>query len=254
MRSVGALTVSRAEAAAMEIHDIPPLFKDPGLQEFHEQGFLDELLYQLKSGKEATVYAGRGPAGLLAVKVYTDLAIRPFRNDAIYRQGRHIGDNRLQKAIEQRSRIGMSAQQALWVEEEYRQLRAFHEAGITVPRPLGQSGRAIAMEFIGDERGPAPRLSESVLGRDEAAHAFEQCVHILARITACGWVHCDYSAYNILWWNRCAVVIDLPQVVVMEYNPSAGALLRRDAESLCRSFDRFGFRYDANTVLRSIGG
>ncbi len=252
MRSVGALTVSRAEAAAMEIHDTPPLFKDPGLQEFHEKGLLDELLYQLKSGKEATVYAGRGPAGLLAVKVYTDLVIRPFRNDAVYRQGRHIGDHRLQKAIEQRSRIGMSAQQALWVEEEYRQLRAFHEAGIMVPHPLAQSGRAIAMEFIGDDAGPAPRLSEAMLDRDEAAYAFEQCVAILARITACGWVHCDYSAYNILWWNRRAVVIDLPQVVVVEHNSSAEALLRRDAESLCRSFDRFGFHYDATTVLRSI--
>lgn len=252
MRSVGELTVSQAEAAAMAIHDTPPLFKEPGLQEFHEQGYLDELLYQLKSGKEATVYVGRGAGRLVAVKVYTDLEIRPFRNDAVYRQGRHIGNNRLQKAIDQRSRIGMSAQQALWVEEEYRQLRAFHAAGIPVPVPLGQSGRAIAMEFIGDENGPAPRLSEAALGTDEAAFAFGQCVRNLARIVACGRVHCDYSAYNILWWNRRAVVIDLPQVVEMEQNVHSQALLRRDVESLCRSFERFGLRHDTNTVLRRV--
>jgi RIO kinase 1 len=251
-RSIGALTVSEAEAKAFSVHDEPPLFKDRGLQDLHERGYLDELLYQLKSGKEATVYAGKGLRGLVAVKVYADLQARSFRKDGIYREGRHIGDPRLQKAIDQRSRTGLSAQQALWVEEEYRKLQALHAAGIPVPVPYGQSGRAIAMEFIGDENGPAPRLSEVDLTRDEAWEVFDQCVQNLAHIVAIGLVHGDYSAFNILLWQGRAVVIDLPQVVEIESNRNAEKLLERDVGALCSSFSRFGTYPEPRRVLRHV--
>jgi serine/threonine-protein kinase RIO1 len=48
------------------------------------------------------------------------------------------------------------------------------------------------------------------------------------------------------------VVIDLPQVVEMEHNADAQALLRRDVESLCSSFERFGIRPDPRRVLRDV--
>ena len=248
-RSVNRLTLTPQEKAR---YDEPLAFKDPGLEELHERGVVDELLRQLKSGKEATVYMGRGPRGLVAIKIYTDLSMRSFKNEGIYREGRHIGDARLQRAIDQRSRIGMSAQQMLWIEEEHRQLRALHAAGVPVPRPLGQSGRVIAMEFIGDENGPAPRISDIRLERREALDAFEQSITNLGLILRSGRVHGDYSAYNILWWHGRAVVIDLPQVVELDANHNAQALLRRDAESLCHTFGRFGIDADPGRVLLRV--
>lgn len=251
-RSICDLTVTNAEAEAFAIHDDPPMFKDHGLQDLHERGILNELLYQLKSGKEATVYVGRGDTGLVAVKLYIDLQARSFKNDGIYSQGRYIGDARLQKAIDQHSRAGTDARLALWVEEEYRQLGALYAAGVPVPVPLGHSGRAIAMEFIGDEQGPAPRLSEARLSREAAAGAFAQCVENLACIMATGRVHGDYSAYNILWWHERAIVIDLPQVVEISQNHNARMLMERDVGSLCSSFSRFGLRPRPADVLRTV--
>jgi len=248
-RSVARLTVSPQEAAGI---DEPPAFKDPGLQELHERGYVDELLQQLKSGKEATVYLGRGPRGLVAVKIYTDLLMRSFKNEAMYRGGRHIGDQRLQKAIDQRSRIGMSAQQLLWIEEEHRQLCALHAAGVPVPAPMGQAGRVIVMEFIGDEKGPAPRLSDLRLTEEDALEAFEQSVRNLGLILRTGRVHGDYSGYNILWCKRRAIVIDLPQVVEIESNPNASGLLWRDVGALCGTFSRFGIDADPDRVLGRV--
>jgi RIO kinase 1 len=245
-RSVTKLTISTQEAARL---DEPLAFKDPGLEELHERGLVDELLRQLKSGKEATVYMGRGPRGLVAVKIYTDLLMRSFKNEGVYREGRHIGDARLQRAIDRRSRIGMSTQQLLWIEEEHRQLCALHAAGVPVPEPMGQAGRVIVMEFVGDESGPAPRLSDIRLGREEALDAFGQSVRNLGLILGSGRVHGDYSAYNILWWRRRAVVIDFPQVVELAANRSAGELLHRDVESLCHTFARFGIDADPREVL-----
>jgi len=251
-RSICDLTMSNAEAEAFAIHDEPPRFKERGLQDLHERGILDELLYQLKSGKEATVFVGRGGNGLVAVKVYADLRVRSFRNDVVYSEGRYIGDVRLQKAIDQHSRAGIDARQALWVEEEYRQLGLLHAAGVPVPTPLGCSGRAIAMEFVGDEHGPAPRLSEAKLSPPVATDAFRQCVENLAHIVGLGKVHGDYSTFNILWWRARAIVIDLPQVIEIASNHNARTLLRRDVESLCTSFSRLGIEARPEDVLRAV--
>ncbi|MBB6097832.1 RIO kinase 1 [Deinobacterium chartae] len=229
-----------------------PRFDDPSLQSLHEQGHFDELLWQLKSGKEATVYVVDGPKGLLAAKIYSDMAVRSFKNDAAYRDGRFIGDARIEKAIEQRSRTGVNAQQALWIEEEYRQLCALHAAGVAVPRPVAREGRVILMEFIGDEDGPAPRLSDVRLSREEAESALEQATEAMAAMLRVGRVHGDYSTFNLLWQRGRVVVIDFPQVVEVEVNRQAAEILARDARSLAHSFGRFGLRVDPERLLRDV--
>lgn len=230
-------------------------FGDPGLQELYEKEYFSELLWQLRSGKEATLYVvqasaktaplvrshpsdpacrlphtsnsplppgERGAAEsfpLLAAKLYVDSRVRSFKNDALYRQGRYISDKRVEKAIDQRSQFGVSAQNILWVEEEYRQLHALHKAGMAVPRPIAHAGNVILMEFIGDDEGPAPRLSEAGLNKEEARDALEQAIHNLGLMLAHGKVHGDYSTFNLLWWEGKAAVIDFPQVVEWDKNP-----------------------------------
>ena len=100
------------------------------------RGYLDEVIGELKSGKEATVYLGRTRVGLAAVKVYRDLAVRSFKNDARYRVGRYIGDARVEKAIAQRSAFGRRAQGRLWAAHEYAVLWRLWAAGVPVPEPL----------------------------------------------------------------------------------------------------------------------
>jgi RIO kinase 1 len=245
-RSIAELSVSAEEAARFEArHEEPaPVFKEPGLQDLYERGLVVELVRQLRSGKEATVYIARTADGYAAVKVYKKLLARSFRNDAIYRQGRHVGDARLQRAIDQHSRHGIAAQQALWVEEEYRQLVALHAAGVNVPRPLGFSGAVVMMEFIGEDALPAPRLSDMPHGSAELPVALEQAIENLCLIVGSGRAHGDYSTYNLLWWRGHVVVIDLPQVVELASNTHAVEILRRDVLSLSSSFRKLGLSTD----------
>jgi RIO kinase 1 len=228
-------------------------FENADLNELHHMDFLDELISGIKTGKEASVYLGRNSKGLGAVKMYTDLRVRSFKHDAAYRQGRFIGDARIQKAIEQGSKHGLDAHQVLWVQEEFRQMKHLHEHGVRVPQAVAVNGQVLVMEFIGDEDGtPAPRVSDLKLEKAEADEAFRQSIQNLKRIVKSGRVHGDYSTFNILWHNQEAVVIDFPQVMEINKNPNAKTFLERDIHSLCKSFIKQGIYADEVKVLREV--
>jgi RIO kinase 1 len=239
-------------------------FSHPDLQSLHLRGYVDEILSELKSGKEATVYLGEnhldGNRNLLAVKVYKDLEARSFKNDGIYRQGRSAGGERNEKAVTQRSKFGLSIQQQQWAIYEYVRLWQLYRADIPVPRPLvgpgiqdiEAAGRIVLMEWIGNEEAPAPRLSEVKLSQEEADHAFEQSVTLLSRIVSLGKVHGDYSTYNLLYWQGKVIVIDVPQMIDIETNKNAKELLERDVRSLCMSFKKLDVHADPVSVLRRV--
>lgn len=252
-RSVNELKVDAPEASAIK-------FDDPGLQNLYELGYFTELVGELKSGKEATVYLVRGPRGLLAAKLYSDPEVRSFKNDGLYRQGRYISSARIKKAIEQRSKTGVNAQQALWIMHEYSQLWQMHEAGIPCPRPtvgpgaddISAAGRVVLMEFVGDDEGAAPRLADVKLSEDQAKSAWEQSLTIMTDLLKLGKIHGDYSTYNLLWWQDKVIVIDFPQMVDLKENPQALNILRRDVESLCKSFKSHGIDEEPGLVFLDV--
>lgn len=240
--------VSRAENA-----DPNSKFQNADLNQLSKMGFLDELIAGIKTGKEASVFLGRNSEGLVAVKVYTDLRVRSFKRDELYREGRFIGDSRIEKAIEQGSQKGLDAHQILWVQEEFRQMKHLYDHGVNVPEAIAVNGISLIMEFIGDENGnPAPRISDLKMEKEEAEEAFQQSVQNLKRIVRSGRVHGDYSTFNILWHNEQAVVIDFPQVMELKNNPNARGFLERDVVSLCKSFMKQGVKADKAKVLRDI--
>lgn len=232
--------------------EMAPEFTDPGLQELHDRGVLRMILRQLKSGKEATVYVCDGDRGRMAVKLYHDIEARSFRGDGLYSAGRFIGDARIERAIAQGSKTGLAARLALWIEHEYYELELLHARGVPVPCPAAHAGKAIVMEFIGKGDEPAPRLSELRLPPRKAEDAFRQSVDALAAIVACGRVHGDFSTFNLLWWNERVVVIDLPQLIVIDENPDAAIFLQRDIDSLCATFARFGIEADRRAVAQRV--
>ncbi len=205
------------------------------------------------------MYLGRTRAGLAAVKVYRDLAVRSFKNDGRYRAGRFIGDARIEKAIAQRSEAGRRAQGRLWAAHEYAMLWRLRAAGVAVPEPLvgpdpsdiGAAGEVVLMRYVGDEAGPAPRLSDVRLAPDDAHRAFAGAVDALAKMWRAGVVHGDFSTYNLLWWQGVTVVIDLPQAVEAEHR-EARALLARDVASLCATFRSHGVDAAPEGVMRTV--
>jgi RIO kinase 1 len=241
--------VSRAENHS----DPNSKFENSDLNALSKLGFLDELIAGIKTGKEASVFLGKNPDGFVAVKVYTDLRVRSFRHDASYREGRFIGDSRIERAIEQGSQKGLDAHQILWVQEEFRQMQHLFRHGVNVPKAIAVNGISLVMEFIGDENGhPAPRISDLKMEKEEAEQAFRQSVQNLKLIVKSGRVHGDYSTFNILWHKEKAVVIDFPQVMEFKNNPHAASFLERDVHSLCKSFSKQGIKADEANVLREV--
>lgn len=217
---------------------------------------VDGVLYPVKSGKEATLYCCRGGARagaeLVAVKVYKPQQFRSFRNDSIYQAGRVILDHRAARAAAKRTRFGREVQSTLWTNAEYETLRVLHRAGSHVPRPLGHSSGAIAMEWIGDEDGPAPQLKDISLAVADAQVLFEEVLDEIELWLACNVVHGDLSAYNMLWAGDHLVAIDFPQASDPRANANAPTLLSRDVEHVCRYFARFGVEADAYAIADDL--
>lgn len=229
------------------------------LARLQERGFVHELLGELKSGKEATVYLGQSPKGLLAVKIYRDAEVRSFKNDASYAAGRWIADQRIAKAVKGRTRAGRSAMKLLWAGHEYAMLWRLHRAGIPVPEPMvgpdasdiSTAGEVVLMRFIGEGEVPAPRLADAVLTPDEAQEAFRQSVDLMTRLYRMGLVHGDYSTYNLLWHRGQVIIMDLPQMMEIE-QPAAREKLLQDVQSLCVTFGQLGVEADPATLLRVV--
>jgi RIO kinase 1 len=249
----GKQSITQLVSGAENDSDPNSKFANPDLNKLSKLGFLDELIAGIKTGKEASVFLGKNSAGFVAVKVYTDLRVRSFKRDASYREGRFIGDSRIERAIEQGSQKGLNAHQILWVEEEFRQMKHLYGHGVNVPEAIAVNGISLIMEFIGDEHGnPAPRISDLRMKKDEADEAFRQSIQNLKLIVKSGRVHGDYSAFNILWHKEKAVIIDFPQVIEFKNNPNANAFLERDIHSLCKSFRKQGILADKVKVLREV--
>jgi RIO kinase 1 len=252
-RLTGKQSITQLVSRKVNPSDPDVIFEHADLNELSRLDFLDELISGIKTGKEASVFLGTNSRGLVAVKIYTDLRVRSFKHDEAYRSGRFIGDARIQKAIDHGSQKGLDAHQVLWVQEEFRQMQHLYQHGVRVPKAIAVSGVALVMEFIGDKDGnPAPRISDLRMERAEAEEAFRQSVQNLKLIVKAGRVHGDYSTFNILWHEEKAVVIDFPQVMEFKNNPTAEAFLKRDIQSLCKSFLKQGVKADETQVLRGV--
>ncbi len=237
--------------------DDPDRIADDTIRRLIDLGHITEIVAELKSGKEATAYVARGPRGSVLVKLYRELEARSFKNDAVYREGQVVLDERAARAMGGRSRKGLEMLQAGWVSAEYAHLWTLWRAGLNVPEPLvgpfpfdyDATTPAVLMRLIGTEDQVAPRLSDARLTPEEAQSAWQQAVQGLADLLRLGYAHGDYSTYNLLWWENTVIMIDFPQLTTRQ-NPHFQELLRRDAHSLATSFRKHGVQADGEVTLR----
>jgi RIO kinase 1 len=92
------------------------------------------------------------------------------------------------------------------------------------------------------------------LDPDKAEPLFKQLMANVERMLACGWVHADLSPFNVLYWEREPTIIDLPQAVDVQRNPSAFFLFQRDVDRLCRYFAQWGVDCAPFTLAQEIWG
>ena len=199
------------------------------LQALIDDGVVDEVLRQLKSGKEASVYVVRSGDDIRCAKVYKDLAQRSFQARAQYQEGRKVRGSRQARAMGKGSKFGKKALEEEWKNTEVDALYALSAAGVRVPRPFGYFGGVLVMELVTDAAGhSAPRLAEVDLDADQARAYFAFLVRQVVRMLCVGTIHGDLSEYNVLVDADGPVIIDLPQAVSAAGNNNARAMLLRD--------------------------
>jgi RIO kinase 1 len=205
-----------------------------------EEGLVDEVLRQLKSGKEAVVYVVRCGEEIRCAKVYKEANQRSFHQAAQYTEGRKVKNSRRTRAIEKGSRYGRQEQEEAWQSAEVNALHRLAAAGVRVPKPHNMLEGVLLMELVADENGhAAPRLIDLELSPEQARDYHRMLVMEVVRMLCAGVVHGDLSEYNVLVAADGPVIIDLPQAVDAAGNNSAAEMLNRDVTNLAVWFGRF---------------
>lgn len=210
-----------------------------------------DVLFVVKSGKEATVYKIRLDGEELALKLYKDPAKRLFQNVNPYLEGKFYRQPSHRRAIKKNSRYGRKLKQENWVKREYHLLEKIFEAGGSVPKPVLQIENAIIMQYIGYNEKFAPALVEFEIENNQAERLWQEIMENIGLFWSLGIVHGDLSAYNILVWEDRPYIIDFPQAVDARTNPEAEELLQRDLENLNRYFKDY-LELDLETIYQTI--
>lgn len=211
-----------------------------GLQPLLDDGIIDEVIRQLKSGKEASVYVVRTGSEIRCAKVYKDMAQRSFQQRAQYQEGRKVRGSRQARAMAKSTRFGRKEQEEAWKNTEVDALYQLVAAGVRVPQPFGFFNGVLIMELVTDAGGQsAPRLGEVDLSAAEAREVHQFLIRQVVRMLCTGLIHGDLSEFNVLIGPQGPVIIDLPQAVNAAGNNNALAMLQRDVKNLADTLGRF---------------
>ncbi len=205
-----------------------------------EEGLIDEVLGQLMSGKEATVYVVRCGDAERCAKVYKDAKQRSFRQATSYRDGRKVKNSREARAMEKGSRYGREVQEKQWQTAEVDALFLLANAGVRVPQPYICTDGVLLMELVTDGQGNvAPRLNDVDMSETQAIDLFKKLLDQVVCMLSAGIIHGDLSEYNTLLAEDGPVIIDLPQAVNAAGNNEAQVMLERDVDNLTVFFGQF---------------
>lgn len=205
-----------------------------------EDGLVDEVIRQLMSGKEATVYVVRCGEEIRCAKVYKEANKRGFRQSVDYTEGRKVKNSRRARAMEKGSRYGREAQEEAWQNAEVDALYRLAAAGVRVPQPYNFHAGVLLMELVADSDGnAAPRLNDLMLTAELSREYHQTLIRQVVRMLCAGIVHGDLSRYNVLVDAAGPVIIDLPQAIDAAANNHARQMLLRDVENLATYFGQF---------------
>ncbi|MFX0107357.1 MAG: RIO1 family regulatory kinase/ATPase [Candidatus Hodarchaeota archaeon] len=196
-------------------------------------GLATDVLYQVSSGKEASIFLALWNDHPIILKAY-----------------------RLWRSAQARKAKGFNAlaQMDAIASREFDYLFELFHAGVKVPTPIGRVGNYLTMRFIGDGTDPAPQLKDVVLKQPEKV--LDQILDdYLIVYRDAHFVHGDLSKYNILWWKNQHWIIDVPQarrVNTWSDMHSIEMLLRRDINNLLNYFKGYGIQRDAEEILETM--
>ena len=210
------------------------------IQPLVDDGLVDEVISQLMSGKEATVFMVRCGDEIRCAKVYKEANKRSFKKAAQYQEGRKSKNSRRARAMEKGSKYGRNQQEQAWQNAEVDALYTVAAAGVRVPHPFGCFDGVLLMELITDEAGDvAPRLNDVVMSKEQAIEDHQLVMNYVLRMLCAGIIHGDLSEFNVLVDEYGPVIIDLPQAVDASANNNAKTMLIRDVDNMTSYYGQF---------------
>lgn len=210
------------------------------LQPLLEDGLIDDVLYQLMSGKEATVYVVKSQGEVRCAKIYKEAMKRSFKKAAQYQEGRKVRNSRRARAMEKGSNFGRKQQEDAWQNAEVDALFTLSKAGVRVPQPYGCYDGVLLMELVTyDDGDVAPRLNDVSMSAEQALEDHAQVMHYVMLMLCAGIVHGDLSEFNVLVDDYGPVIIDLPQAINAAANNNAFSMLQRDVRNMTDYYGEF---------------
>ena len=210
------------------------------IQPLVEEGLIDEVMRQLMSGKEATVYVVRCGDDIRCAKVYKEANERSFHQAVAYQEGRRVKNSRQARAMEKGTRYGRKMAEEVWQNAEVDALYRLAAAGVRVPTPYICFEGVLLMELVTAADGnAAPRLNDVELSHERALEFHAMLLRQVVLMLCAGVIHGDLSEYNILVDALGPVIIDLPQAVDAAGSSVAASMLERDVTNLANFFGTF---------------
>ena len=211
----------------------------PRLQPLLDANLIEDVVGQLKSGKEAEVYVVLSNGEYRCAKVYKEANNRSFKNASQYTEGRKSRNSRDARAKNSGSRHGREERESDWQSTEVEALTMLAAAGVRVPKTYDYYEGVILLEMIVDSEGQAaPRLNDVTLTKERARECHTIIMRQVVLMLCAGYVHGDLSEFNILMAHDGPVIIDLPQAIQSTAN-NAFRLFERDLVQLAAYFSRF---------------
>ncbi len=210
------------------------------LQPLVDDGLIDEVYYQLMSGKEAQVFVVRANNEVRCAKVYKEANKRSFKQAVQYQEGRSVRNTRRARAMAKGTKFGQKEAEEAWLNAEVEALYRLAQAGVRVPTPYWFLEGVLVMELVVDEDGdPAPRLDDVAFDVETARDYHGRMMQEIVRMLCAGLVHGDLSEFNVLIDHSGPVVIDLPQAVNAAGNNNAKMMLLRDVNNMTQYFGQY---------------
>ena len=210
------------------------------LQPLVDDGFIDEVISRLMSGKEADVFVVACGDDIRCAKVYKEASKRSFKKAAQYQEGRKVRGGRQARAMGKRSSYGRQLEEEIWQNAEVDALSRLSSAGVRVPQTYGCIDGVLLMELVSDDEGDvAPQLGAVDLTEQQAIEQHTSMMHYIKLMLCAGIIHGDLSEFNVLVDSNGPVIIDLPQAVNASANNSAEAMFTRDVNNMRRYYGQF---------------
>lgn len=210
------------------------------IQPLVDIGLVDEVICQLMSGKEATVYIVRCGDETRCAKVYKDSAQRSFKKAVQYQEGRKDRNSRRARAMGKGTKFGRQQQEERWQSAEVNALYKVADAGVRVPTAYGCIDGVLLMELVTDDTGDAaPRLNDVTMSAEQALEDHATMMNYVVRMLCAGLVHGDLSEFNVLVDAYGPVIIDMPQAVDAAANNNAQAMFTRDVDNMTTYYGQY---------------